>query len=78
MEQLHKSSSTMPKGRMLRIGIYLSLNIVFRNDEDDVISNMAPVHMCDRTRVGIIARDSIGDENESELLPIVAIYVGNN
>ena len=49
---------------MLRIGIYLLLNTVFRSDEDDVTSNMAPVHMCDRTRVEVIAGDSLGDQRE--------------
>ena len=62
MEELPKSSSTMPKGRMLRIGIYLLLVTVFRNDEDDVMLDMTPVHMCDRTRVLIIAQDSIGEK----------------
>lgn len=53
--------------RLLRIGIYLLLNTVFRSDEDDVTSNMAPVHMCDRTRVKIIARDSLGDQMDTDL-----------
>ena len=51
---------------MLRIGIYLLLNTVFRSDEDDVTSNMAPVHMCDRTRVKIIARDSLGEQMDPD------------
>ena len=56
--------------RILKNGIYLLLNTVFRCDEDDVTSYMAPVHMlCDRTGVKIIARDSPG----SGLLPFVSI-----